>query len=64
MYKHQALSRLIQEAMESPVTSRAEVAMLALLNEIWEELMAIRQATESEAGEDSEPDPFQTLNGP
>lgn len=35
-----------------------------LLNDIRHELKAIREATEAQAVEDDEPDPFQTLNGP
>lgn len=38
----------------------------AMLSAIHKELMAIREATEqaNEPDPDSEPDPFQTLNGP
>ncbi len=38
--------------------------MVELLRQILSELQAIRQATETETVEDSDPDPFQTLNGP
>lgn len=55
--------RQIREASRCSQAYR-EVATLDLLIEILLELQAIRHATETEAVEDAEPDPFQTLNGP
>lgn len=39
-------------------------AQTDLLQEMRDELRAIREAAETEAVEDAEPNPFQTLNGP
>lgn len=41
-----------------------QVQILEVLRAILGELQAIREATETEAVEDAEPNPFQTLNGP
>lgn len=39
-------------------------AQTDLLQEMRDELRAIREATETEAVDDADPNPFQTLNGP
>lgn len=58
------MTEMVQTAIDSPLTSPPQAAIITLLYSILEELIAIRQATEqaNEPGPDDEPSPFQSLS--
>lgn len=56
--------RVLLEGIQDGTIRPLEALNLSLLVEILDELRAIREATETEAVEDAEPDWRQTLNGP
>lgn len=56
--------QVLLEGIEDGTIRPLEALKLQLLVEILDELRSIREAAETEAVEDAEPDPYQTLNGP
>lgn len=57
------LRRIQSTVVLNPPPNHQERVVM-LLEGIWEELINIRQAMATEVVEDSDSDPFQTLNGP